>query len=122
VNITLHYSHKAAQEKEGLKQNGSRKHSKVSVCKHLSDTFPIQNCIKQGYALLPLNVNFSSEYVIRKVQENQLGLKLSGTCRALVCADDVILLGDNPVAEGIRYFHNIGTFLPDYTVSRPRRQ
>jgi hypothetical protein len=61
----------------------------------LSDSFPIQNGLKQGDALSYLIFNSALEYAIRKVQENQVGLKLNGIHRFLSYADDVNLLGDN---------------------------
>jgi hypothetical protein len=45
--------------------------------------------------LSPLLFNFALEYVIRKGQKNQVGLKLYGTHQLLAYAEDVNLLGDN---------------------------
>jgi hypothetical protein len=39
--------------------------------------------------------NFSLKYTIRKIQEYQLGLKLSGTHQLLAYTDEGNLLGDN---------------------------
>jgi hypothetical protein len=70
-------------------------YSKVCIGKHLSDSFPIQSGLKQGDALSPLLLNFTLEYAIRKVRENQVGLKLNASHQLLAYADDVNLLEDN---------------------------
>jgi hypothetical protein len=70
-------------------------YSQVRIGKYLSDSFPIQNVLKQGDALLPFLFNFALEYAIKKVQEDQVGLKLTGTYQFLAYSDDVNLLGDN---------------------------
>jgi hypothetical protein len=61
----------------------------------LPENFHIQNGLKQGDALSPMLFNFALEYVIRKVQENQLELKLNGMHQILAYADYVNPLGDN---------------------------
>jgi hypothetical protein len=67
----------------------------LRIGKYVSDNFPIQNVLKHGDALSPLLFNSALEYAIRKVQENQVGLKLIGTHQPLVYADNINLLSDN---------------------------
>jgi hypothetical protein len=70
-------------------------YSKVHICKHFSDNFPSQNDLKQRSTLSPLFFNFALDYDIRKVQENQVGLKINGIHQLLAYADGVNLQGDN---------------------------
>jgi hypothetical protein len=67
-------------------------YSKVHMGKHLSDNYLIQNRLKRD---TPMLLNFASEYANRKVQENQVGLKLNGIHWLLPYVDDVNQLGDN---------------------------
>jgi hypothetical protein len=72
-------------------------YSKVCIGKYLSDSFPIQNGLKLGDALSPLLFIFVLQYAIKKVQENQVGLKLNWTGQLVAYADDVNLLRGNIV-------------------------
>jgi hypothetical protein len=53
--------------------------------------------------------NFTVEYVIRKVQVSQVGLKLNGIHQPLAYVDDVNLLGDNidTINENTRHFTSL---------------
>jgi hypothetical protein len=54
--------------------------------------FLIKNVLKKGDALLPLRFNFALEYAIRNVKINQDGMKLNGTHKLVVYADDINIL------------------------------
>ena len=54
--------------------------------------FPIRNGLKQGDALSSLLFNFPVVYTIRRVEVIQDGLKLDGTNRPLVYANDANIL------------------------------
>jgi hypothetical protein len=62
----------------------------IKMC--LNETCSKVRIGKQGDALSPLIFNFSLEYAIMKVQENQVGLKLNGTHQLLARANNVNLL------------------------------
>ena len=67
-------------------------YSRVRLDKYLSDMFPIKNGLKQGDAFSQLLFNFALDYAIREVRVDQDGLKLNGTHRLSVYADDVNML------------------------------
>jgi hypothetical protein len=70
-------------------------YSKTRAGKYLSEKFPIQNGLQKEMLYRHCFSTFLSEYFIKKVQENQVGLKLDVGHRLLVNGDYVNLLRDN---------------------------
>jgi len=64
-------------------------YGKIWVGIHLPDTVPVHNNLNLRDALLPIHFKVALEHVIRKVQANQRGRKLSVAHQLLVCADYV---------------------------------
>jgi len=50
----------------------------VQLFKYLSDTFPVQNVLKEGDALTSFFYGCASHFVVTRVQANQEILKLNG--------------------------------------------
>jgi hypothetical protein len=59
------------------------------------DNYPMQYGLKQGAAIWPLLLNFALEYAIKKIQENQVRLKLNWAYQLLAYADYLNVLEDN---------------------------
>jgi hypothetical protein len=77
----------------------NKTYSQVFMVKHLSDSFPIQNYLKQGDTSSPLPFNFALEYSITKAQKNHVVVKLNGTHQLLAYADYMNLLGHNKMKK-----------------------
>jgi hypothetical protein len=70
---------------------------KVRSGQNVSDALPVQNGLKQRYAVWPFLFNFTLEYTIRKVQENQDEMEQRVTSRQTLglCSQYFNKLGEN---------------------------
>jgi hypothetical protein len=83
----MQYSHWVLNTQETIWANSNvcKWNLQYSAHRLKSDKFPIQNGLKQD-ALSLMFFNFALEYAIRRVQENQKGLKLNETHQTLAYA------------------------------------
>jgi hypothetical protein len=55
------------------------------MVKNLYGCFTIQNGLEQRIASAPLLFTLALKYIIWKVQENQMGMKLNGSSASVLC-------------------------------------
>jgi hypothetical protein len=91
-------------EDDQVQEHSNSEYNEVCTGKHLSDSFPVQNCLKRD-DLSPLLFSFALEYAIRKGEEKWVGLKINGTHQLLTYADDV-----NPLRDDIHTKKNHRNF------------
>jgi hypothetical protein len=87
---TIHPSESSKANKSVSKET----YSIVEVDKNFSVTFPIENTLREGDASSSVLFQLSFlENSIRRVQANEMDVKLNGTHQLIVYSDDVIILG-----------------------------
>ena len=72
--------------------HGTQRKVRIGNC--LSYNFSVVNGLKQEDASSPLLLNFVLEYAIRKVQETNVVLDMSGIHQVLAYVDGVNLIGN----------------------------
>jgi hypothetical protein len=74
-----------------VKKQLQETYSKIREGKYFSDAFAIQKGLEKGKALYSLLFSFALGYATGNVQGNQEELKLNGTNKFLVCAENVVI-------------------------------